>query len=86
MFARAAIEVSEARRVLVAPESAIFEVNGEKVAFVAAGNGVYSARRVQLGVAAGEMVEVLSGLHEGDRVVSRGGLVLKTLLTRGMHG
>jgi hypothetical protein len=25
---------------------------------------------------------VLSGLHEGDRVVSRGGLVLKTLATK----
>ena len=86
MFARASIEVSEARRVLVAPESAIFAVNGEKVAFVAAGNGEYSARRVQLGAAAGGMVEVLSGLSEGDRVVSRGGLVLKTLLTRGTHG
>jgi cobalt-zinc-cadmium efflux system membrane fusion protein len=86
MFARASIEVSEARRVLVAPESAIFEVNGEKVAFVASGNGSYSARRVQPGAAAGGMVEVLSGLSEGDRVVSRGGLVLKTLLTRGTHG
>ncbi len=83
MFAHAAIEVSEARRVLVAPESAIFDVGNEKIAFVAAGNGEYTARRVQLGAAAGGFVEVLSGLREGERVVSRGGLVLKTLLTRG---
>src|SRR5262249_34377349 len=70
MFARASIEVSEARRVLVAPESAIFEVGGEKVAFVAAGSGEYTARRVELGEAAAGMVEVLSGLREGDQVVS----------------
>jgi len=83
MFAHAVIEVSEARRVLVAPETAIFDVGSEKIAFVAAGNGEYTARRVQLGAAAGGFVEVLSGLREGERVVSRGGLVLKTLLTRG---
>ena len=41
---------------------------------------------MQLGTAAGVMVEVVAGLREGDRVVSRGGLVLKTLLTRGTHG
>jgi cobalt-zinc-cadmium efflux system membrane fusion protein len=86
MFARTSIEVGEERHVLVAPQSAIFEVGGEKVAFVAAGNSAFSARRVQLGAAAAGMVEVRSGLHEGDQVVSRGGLVLKTLLTRGTAG
>ncbi len=86
MFAHAAIEVSEARRVLVAPESAIFDVGREKVAFVSIGNGEYAARRVELGVAAGGFVEVVSGLREGDRVVSRGGLVLKTLLTNRTAG
>ena len=83
MFAHAGIEVSEARRVLVAPESAVFDVAGDKVVFVASGTGQYVARRVQLGAAAGGVVEVLSGVHENDRVVSRGGLVLKALLTKG---
>jgi len=83
MFAHAAIAVSEARHVLVAPESAVFDVAGEKVVFVASGTGQYIARRVQLGMSAGGMVEVLSGVHENDRVVSRGGLVLKALLTKG---
>ena len=83
MFAHAAIAVSEARRVLVAPQSAIFDVGGDKVVFVASGAGQYVAHRVQLGTSAGGVVEVLSGVRENDRVVSRGGLVLKALLTKG---
>lgn len=86
MFASAEIEVSEARRVLVAPATAIFDINNTKVAFVATGKGEYVARHVQLGLSSGDMVEVLSGLKEGDRVVSHGGLVLKTLLVRGTAG
>ena len=83
MFAHAAIAVSEARHVLVVPESAVFDVAGEKVVFVASGAGQYVAHRVQLGTSAGGMVEVISGVRENDRVVSRGGLVLKALLTKG---
>lgn len=83
MFAHAAIAARDARRVLVAPQSAVFDVAGEKVVFVASGAGQYIARRVQLGPSGGGMVEVLSGVSENDRVVSRGGLVLKALLTKG---
>jgi cobalt-zinc-cadmium efflux system membrane fusion protein len=83
MFAHAGIAVSEAHPVLVAPESAVFEVAGEKVVFVASGAGQYVAHRVQLGASAGGVVEVLAGVHENDQVVSRGGLVLKALLTKG---
>ncbi|HTR62825.1 MAG TPA: efflux RND transporter periplasmic adaptor subunit [Candidatus Binataceae bacterium] len=86
MFAHAAIAVSEARRVLVAPESAVFDVGEEKVVFVASGAGQYVAHDVQLGTSAGGVVEILSGVHENDRVVSRGGLVLKALLTKGTAG
>ena len=86
MFAHASIEVSEQRHVLVAPESAIFDIGAEKVAFVSKGGGEYTARRIKVGLVAQGMVEVLSGLQEGDRVVSRGGLVLKTLLIKGSTG
>ena len=55
--------------------TAIFDIGDKKVAFVAKGDGEYTVRQVKLGVAAENTVEILSGLKEGERVVSRGGLV-----------
>jgi cobalt-zinc-cadmium efflux system membrane fusion protein len=82
MFARAEIGETDTRLVLAAPESAVYELAGRKVAFVQTAPGSFAVRPVTIGSAGGGTVEVLSGLHEGDRVVSRGGLVLKTLATK----
>ena len=81
MFAQALIEGGSSREALVAPDSAIYEVEDQKVVFVAAGTNRFALRPVRLGVAGGGVVEILSGLHQGERVVSSGGLALKSLLT-----
>jgi cobalt-zinc-cadmium efflux system membrane fusion protein len=80
MFAHAAIDAGSSREVLVAPDSAIYEIDGQKVAFVAAGPNNFRVCRVNLGSADDGTVEVLSGLRKGDQVVSKGGLTLKSLL------
>ena len=49
MFARAAIDSGSAREVIVAPESAVYEVDGKDVVFVPAGDGKFSVRPVTLG-------------------------------------
>ena len=82
MFAHATISESSARQVLAAPESAVYESGGRKVAFVQTGPESFAVRPVTIGSVGDGTVEVLSGLHEGDRVVSHGGLVLKTLMTK----
>lgn len=84
MFARAAIESARGgREVLAVPASAIYEAGGRKVAFVALGANRFAAREVALGSAGGDEVEITSGLSEGDRVVTRGGVTLKALLLKG---
>jgi cobalt-zinc-cadmium efflux system membrane fusion protein len=84
MFARAAIESARGgRELLVAPESAIYEVGGRKVAFVALGANRFVAHDVVVGSARGGAVEVISGLREGDNLVTRGGVTLKALLLKG---
>jgi cobalt-zinc-cadmium efflux system membrane fusion protein len=80
MFAHAAIDAGSSREVLVAPDSAIYEIDDQKVAFVAAGPNSFTVHRVKLGSADDGTVEVLSGLRKGDQVVSKGGLTLKSLL------
>ncbi len=82
MFGHAEISAAAMSEVVVAPESAVFDINGRKVVFIPAGSGVYEVRDVTLGAAGGGQVEIRSGISPGDRVVSRGGLALKTLFVR----
>jgi cobalt-zinc-cadmium efflux system membrane fusion protein len=81
MFAHALIETSAARPVVVAPESAIYEVDGKQVVFVPSDQGGYVERTVTLGAHGPGTVEILAGLNPGDRVVAKGGLALKTLIS-----
>jgi membrane fusion protein, heavy metal efflux system len=80
MFARAAIDTGSIREVVVAPESAIYEVDGKQVVFVPSGDGGYSVRPVKLGSRGNETVEIVAGLKQGDQVVAKGGLALKSLI------
>jgi membrane fusion protein, heavy metal efflux system len=80
MFARAAIDTNDAREVVVAPESAIYEVDGKEVVFVPAGEGKFNVRPVKLGSRGDETVEIIAGLKQGDQVVAKGGLALKSLI------
>ncbi|MBF6570601.1 MAG: efflux RND transporter periplasmic adaptor subunit [Candidatus Binataceae bacterium] len=81
MFAHAEVaDNSSGREVIAAPRSAIFEIDGKKIAFVALGPGRFQARYLKLGINGDQHVEILNGLNEGDRVVDRGGLALKALL------
>jgi Cu(I)/Ag(I) efflux system membrane fusion protein len=62
--------------VLLAPRSAVLQHGGEPVVFLQQADRAYLARRVTLGRVGDDTVEILAGLHEGDRVVTEGGLLL----------
>jgi membrane fusion protein, heavy metal efflux system len=72
----------EGRAVLGVPRSAVLQVEGEPTVFVASGENVYTARPVEMGVSAGDWVEITRGLVEGDVVVTQGAFVLKSELLR----
>jgi multidrug efflux pump subunit AcrA (membrane-fusion protein) len=80
MFAKASIATGDSHEVLVAPESAIYQIDGRRVVFVAARNDGFEVRSVQLGSSGDGSVEVLSGLRAGEVVVEKGGLTLKSLI------
>jgi cobalt-zinc-cadmium efflux system membrane fusion protein len=80
MFAKASIAAATSRDVLVAPESAIYQVDGHSVAFVSTGTDGFEVRQVQLGSRGDGAVEILAGLRAGDLVVAKGGLELKSLI------
>jgi Cu(I)/Ag(I) efflux system membrane fusion protein len=66
----------ETPAVLAAPRSAVLDAGAGPVAYVATGDHSYEQRTLHLGRRGDALVEILSGLHEGDRVVTEGNLLI----------
>jgi cobalt-zinc-cadmium efflux system membrane fusion protein len=85
MFARARIQgthAHQARTLVAVPWAAIQEVDGHQAVFVRVAEGVFEVRSVHTAERAGDMVEILTGLEPGDRVVADGSFLLKGQLLR----
>lgn len=78
MYGAAEIAAGGTAEALYMPQGALQDMNGQAVVFVDRGEGRYAVRPVRTGRTQGELVEVLEGLAAGERVVSRGGFVLKS--------
>jgi multidrug efflux pump subunit AcrA (membrane-fusion protein) len=70
MFARAGISVG-AEQALMAPDSAIVRHGQLTGVFLIDENHIARFRLVRIGRAIGDQVEILSGLTDGDRIISR---------------
>ena len=70
------------RDALTVPANSVLQVEGNPAVFVSLAKGQYVARPVQLGIAAGDRVEVTRGLVEGETIVTDGAFVLKSELLR----
>jgi RND family efflux transporter MFP subunit len=75
MFANATIQI-DAGEVLAIPRAAIFATGAAQIVFVDKGQGLFEPRAVVLGMEAEEMVEVKSGIAEGERVVTSGNFLI----------
>lgn len=71
-----------ARLALAVPASAVTYADGAPIVFVAETPTRFVVRKVQLGIDAGDYIEVLGGVHEGEQVVSKNALALKSELYR----
>lgn len=85
MFATAELSLpADTAAVLAVPEDALQEIDGKKVLFIMDGSGVeFVPRPVELGRTAGSMVEIVSGLKEGERYTIKGSFILKSELKKG---
>jgi len=70
-FARAIVEV-ERREALAVPSSAVV-FDGREAFLQLVVDGVVRTTPVTLGIRAGDMIEVTSGLSEGQEIVARAG-------------
>ncbi|MBL8954806.1 MAG: efflux RND transporter periplasmic adaptor subunit, partial [Myxococcaceae bacterium] len=86
LFGTAYVEVGEpgqaATRAVVVPRSAVTDVAGKRVVFVKAKDGDFVVHEVALGDGALGLVQVLSGLDEGEEVAVNGVFTLKSLVLK----
>jgi len=79
MFANTNIVIGEKADALVVPKNAILEDENLKIVFVKEQEG-YHRHVISPGIESDEFVEVLSGLKQGDIVVTKGNYQLKSKL------
>jgi len=84
MFATVELALAaNAPPVLAVPEDALQEQDGKKVVFVTEKATEFAARQVQTGRTSGGMVEIVSGLKEGERYAVKGAFILKSEVKKG---
>jgi membrane fusion protein, copper/silver efflux system len=69
MFATVRILAPALSQVLAVPEQAIIRSGRRNLAIIAMGGGAFEPRDVELGVTAGDYVEIRSGIEEGEKIV-----------------
>lgn len=79
LFIEGHIVTGERKGVLKVPRNALFtlDVNTQKGELFVVENGIAEHREVSVGMSSGDMIEVSSGLSEGESVICRGGFNIK---------
>lgn len=70
MYANVNIFAGPKDNVLIIPREALIKTGDEQRVIVALGEGRFKAEKVVAGMESGDYVEIVSGVHEGDRVVT----------------
>jgi Cu(I)/Ag(I) efflux system membrane fusion protein len=75
MFMNASIHI-ELDETIAVPQSAVISTGNRNIVFVKKSEKVFEPRNVTLGVSAENYVQILSGIEEGETVVTSGGYLL----------
>ena len=86
MYATLSFGESEQHTMLAIPSQSVQELDGKTLVFVAEPQGAFTAKEVILGTEADGWIEVLSGLQPGERLVTAGGFLLKSQLSKSTAG
>lgn len=75
LYADGVVQVA-APEVLAVPRSAVIQTGPEAVVYVEKGDGAYARTEVKTGRRGDALIEIVSGLKAGDRVVTNGNLLI----------
>ncbi len=70
MFANIALQPQSPDKVLTVPASSVIRSGGMTRVVLSEGDGKYRSARIEVGREAGEKIEVIQGLEQGDRIVN----------------
>lgn len=79
MFATVQLPTTFRRRAMAVLDSALQQIEDQNVVFVRKANTTFEARHVQVGKTVNGLIEIVSGLQEGDQVVTQGAFHLKSI-------
>lgn len=82
-YAKLSVATGEPIEALVIPESAILQDGNQSIVFVHSSGESFVRRVVRLGTHSRGMVEVISGIKEGERVVTKGAYDVKLASSAG---
>ena len=82
MFAKVTLGTGEEQQAIAVPIDAVQTIDNQTVVFVQKDATRFERRNVQVGRRAGDLVEIVSGLDEGQIAVGKGSFYLKTALLR----
>jgi HlyD family secretion protein len=77
MYARVTVTTDERKDALVVPSNALVDTGGRRGVFMAAENDTVAFRPVTVGIEEDMQTEILTGVAEGDRVVTTGAASLR---------
>lgn len=78
MYGQARVAAGESRTSVAVPRAAVERAKDVPLVFVRVAEDEYETRRVQLGAADSEFVEIIKGVRPGEDVVTTGAFLLKT--------
>lgn len=78
MYTVTRIGSGQSHRALMAPRSALQDVDGHAVIFVARDGRTFEKREVRTGRPSGDLIEIVDGVRSGEKVVAGGGFLLKS--------
>ena len=76
-YAEVFLICGERDNVISVPRTSLIEIQGEKYVYVSSDSHSYEKRLVKTGASDGERIEILDGLREGDKVVTKGASVIR---------
>lgn len=77
MFARLNIDVGDTSQFIAVPREAVLEVDGKEFVYVVEAGNRYVKRPVKTATASNDQVRILDGLTPGERLVTKGAVLIK---------
>lgn len=77
MFARLSLHVGDEATFLTIPKEAVLEIEGKQFVYVVEQEGHYVRREIKVATVSGGQMRILEGLNAGERIVTKGAVLVK---------